>query len=575
MTGLQRLKYHVARDPEEQGRSKPAARFRGPGEPEGMTGPFNSDEAAARFFLDKLMQADERPSMRSAAAPDEPGTVPGMVLASQQELPVTGSHLLRFEQTSSEIPVFGGEALVELDPQRALVSVDVRLGDVRAAGTSPSLDGTEAVARIADVVGLAADADVIPPTLAWFHDDDTDTWHLAWHVKDVPGLPPEGRTGQGHGIGAGFRARHASADYLVDAHTGALLYWFSTAPTVGMPVLCAGIDEDDQPVEFYGSRLLGAPGLMASFELNDPLRRVRTLNLDFGDLEAAELPTAPVGQATGSFGEDQRAAVTAHSNGAMVQDFYKTVLQRNGIDDMGMELVSIVNCTCPADQSPPEWMNACWWKGRMWYGQVDRAGRLTSIARHLDVMAHEITHGVIETSSNLVYRDQSGALNESFADIVGTIVANWWKAPDRDDTSTWDWRIGAGLLPGGRPLRDFSDPASLGDPAHMDDYLHTSSDSGGVHTNSNIHNKAVHHLLTATRADGTAVLRVRDAALLAYLTLVQLTRQATFVDAREKMVDVATVYFSADPQRVAEVVAAIEAAYDAVGITGSQDTPWP
>ena len=110
MTGLQRLKYHVARDPEEQGRSKPAARFRGPGEPEAMTGPFNSDEAAARFFLDKLMQADDRPSMRSAAAPDEPGTVPGMVLASQQELPGTGSHLLRFEQTSSEIPVFGGEA---------------------------------------------------------------------------------------------------------------------------------------------------------------------------------------------------------------------------------------------------------------------------------------------------------------------------------------------------------------------------------------------------------------------------------------------------------------------------------
>ncbi|HSN44704.1 MAG TPA: M4 family metallopeptidase, partial [Propionibacteriaceae bacterium] len=241
----------------------------------------------------------------------------------------------------------------------------------------------------------------------------------------------------------------------------------------------------------------------------------------------------------------------------------------NGIDDMGMELISIVNCTSPTDQRPPQWLNACWWKGRMWYGQVDRAGRLTSMARHLDIMAHEITHGVIDTSSKLVYRDQSGALNESFADVLGTIVANWWKAPDREDTSTWDWRIGAGLLEGGLPLRDFSDPASLGHPAHMDDYLDTGADSGGVHTNSNIHNVAIYNLLTATRADGTAILRVRDVALLAYLTLVQLTRQATFADARVKMVDVANVYFSAEPERMSEVVAAIEDAYDDVGITES------
>ncbi|HSN44199.1 MAG TPA: hypothetical protein VLR88_09090, partial [Propionibacteriaceae bacterium] len=320
-----------------------------------MTGPFHSDEAAARFFLDKLLQTDERPSMRSAAAPDEPGTVPGMVLASQQELPGTGSHLLRFDQSSGAIPVFGGEAVVELDPQRALVSVDLRLGDVPAIGASPSIDGAEAVARVVEFVGLTVTPEVTPPTLAWFHEDAIDKWHLAWHVRDVPGLPPEGRSGLGHGIGAGFRARHASADYLVDAHSGALLYWFSTSPTVGMPVLCTGIDEDDVEVEFYGSRLLAAPGLAASFELNDPLRRVRTLDLAFDDLESAELPTAPIAFGTGAVGADHRAAVTAHNNGALVQDFYKTVLQRNGIDDMGMELISIVNCTSPTDQRPPQW----------------------------------------------------------------------------------------------------------------------------------------------------------------------------------------------------------------------------
>ncbi len=567
MSGLQRLKYHVADDVEAPGAARPATTFRGVDEPEEMIGPFNSDEAAARFYLDRLMRADQRPSMRSAAAPSEPGTVPGMVLTAQQGLPGTGTHLLRFGQQSGAIPVFGAEAVVELDSERALVSADVRLGDVPAVGASPTLESSEAVAKAAEAAEVTlAPGDVPPPTLAYFHDDEQDTWHLAWHVRDVPGLPPEARDEVGHGFGARFRARHASADYLIDAHTGQLLYYFSTAPTVGMPVRCSGVDENDAQVTFFGSRVTGVGGLATVFELADPLRRVRTFDLELDNLETATIPAAPVASTAGAFGDVNRAAVTAHRHGALVQDFYKSVLQRNGIDDMGMELVSIVNCTCPSDQPAPEWMNACWWNRRMWYGQVSNGSRLVSLARYLDVIAHEITHGVTETSSNLVYKDQSGALNESFSDIMGTIIANWWTAPDRDDVATWDWRIGAGLGQGGAPLRDFADPASVGDPAHMDDYLHTKRDSGGVHTNSNIHNLAFHNLLTAAREDGTRVLPVGDAALLAYLTLVQLTKLADFDDALEKMVDVAKVYFSADQARCDEVVAAIRKAYADVGI---------
>lgn len=570
MSGLQRLKYHAADDSEQPGTARPATTFRGRDEPEEMIGPFNSDEAAARFYLDRLMQADQRPSMRSAASPSDPGTVPGMVLAAQQGLPGTGTHLLRFGQQSGDIPVFGAEAVVELDAERSLVSVDARVGDVPAVGASPTLESAEAIAAVAETAGTAvAPGDVPPPTLTYFHDDETDTWHLAWQVRDVPALPLEARDEVGHGIGAGFRSRHTLADYLVDAHTGELLYYFSTSPTIGMPVRCSGVDEDDAPVSFFASRISGAGGLATSFELADPLRRVRTFDLELADLETAPIPAAPVASAAGAFGTQDRAAVTAHRYGALVQDFYKSVLQRNGIDDMGMELVSIVNCTCPSDQPAPEWMNACWWKKRMWYGQVSNGSRLVSLARYLDVIAHEITHGVTETSSNLVYRDQSGALNESFSDIMGTIIANWWTAPDRDDVATWDWRIGAGLGPGGAPLRDFANPASVGDPAHMDDYLHTKQDSGGVHTNSNIHNKAFHNLLTASREDGTRVLPVGDAALLAYLTLVQLTKLADFDDALGKMVDVAKVYFSADQARCDEVVAAVQKAYADVGIGGA------
>ena len=565
MTGLQRLTYHVAEDPERPGASRPARTFRGPGEPADVPiGPFNSDEAAARFFLERLLQRDGRPSMRSASEPGEPGTVPGMVLSSQQELPVTGSRLVRFTQTSRTIPVFGGQAVVELDRDRALVSAEVRLGDVPDVGTSPTLQAAEAVGRISAATAIQVEPSDLrqPPTLEYFHDDAAGTWHLAWHVRGVPGLPAEAEAEEGHGIGVGFRRRHALADYLVDAHSGELLSYFSTTPTLGIPVRLAGIDEDNVNVEFYGSRV-PAPN---EFELSDPLRHVRTYDLGHGDIDSASVPVAPVWHPAGAFGEPYRAAVTAHRHGALVQDFYRSVCQRNGIDDLGMELVSIVNCSCAADEPPPVWTNACWWNQRMWFGQVRVGERLVSLARHLDVFAHEITHGVIETSSNLLYRDQSGALNESFADIMGVIVANWYQAPEPEDTSTWEWGIGKGLGSDGKPLRDLADPASLGHPAHMRDYWVTTRDSGGVHRNSNIHNVAVHHLLTAVGDDHSPVISVRDAALLVYLTFVQLTTMATFADARQKMVEVANVYFSADQSRLDAAVAAIGAAYGAVGI---------
>lgn len=576
MSGLERLKYHVADDAGEPGTSRPAVQFRGPGETDDSIGPFNSDEAAARFFLERLLRSDGRPTMRSAAVATEPGTVPGMTLTAQQGLPGIGTSLLRFEQRSDGIPVFGAEALIELDPSRALVSADVRLGDVPDVGASPTLGSDEAVSRIAENADFEVTPDdVPPPTLAYFYREASDSWHLAWYVTDVPGLPPEALGGEGHRMGMGFRARHTYANYLVDAHNGEILYYYSTAPTFDIPVKCRGVDEHGEEVGFFGSKVVREPdesGITTLFTLIDPLRRVRTLDLELGDLERAAIPSEPVSSITGTFDADQRAAVTAHRYGSLVQDFYKSELQRNGIDDMGMELVSIVNCTCPSDQPAPEWFNACWWKRRMWYGQVNREGRLVSLAKYLDVIAHEITHGVTETSSNLVYRNQSGALNESFSDIMGVIIANWWTAPDREDVSTWDWNIGAGLGPRGTPLRSFSDPGSLGDPAHMNEYLHTTQDSGGVHTNSNIHNKAIHNLLTAVREDGVPVLSVGDTALLAYLTLIQLTRLAMFGDALEKMVDVARVYFSTDLDRCDEIVATVRRAYADVGI-GSEVSP--
>lgn len=100
----------------------------------------------------------------------------------------------------------------------------------------------------------------------------------------------------------------------------------------------------------------------------------------------------------------------------------------------------------------------------------------------------------------------------------------------------------------------------------MDDFLVTTSDHGGVHTNSSIHNKAAFNVLTATDADGNRVFPPREAALLFYLCLSRLNSMATFGDTAETMVDVAKVFYMGDPDERDTKVAAIEAAYAAVGI---------
>lgn len=568
MTGLQRLRYHVADDPDVQGTSREAVTFRGQGRHDDMaTGSFGSDEAAARYFLEQLLLRDGRPVMRSAAAPDRGLDMDQLALTGTNQLPATDSRIVRFAQHYQDIPIFGAEALVELDNQRALISADVRVANLLDVGTAPTIEQPEAIQHVARYTDTELSERTLPrSTLEFLYEAATDRWHLTWHIREVPALPREARADvtdarSSHRIGARFRASRERADYLVDAHTGEVLYYYGTNPTIAIPSKCNGFDEDGDLVEFYGAKV------SEGFYLHDPLRRVRTFDLELGDIDDAAVPTDPVANSSATFGNEYRAAVTAHRHGGLVQDFYKRVLQRDGIDDHGMELESFVNCSRADDQPPPEWINACWWNKRMWYGQArDGTGRLVSLARFLDIIAHELTHGVIESTSAVVYRDQSGALNESFADTFGVIIANWYRISVPENVCTWDWRIGAGLGVHGSPLRDYANPSSLGDPAHMDNYWWTKQDLGGVHANSNIHNKAVHAMLTSVGSDGNAVLSVEEWTVILYMTLLHLPQIAQFGDARQKVIDVVRIYLAGDPQRMAAAEAAAAAAYDSVGI---------
>ncbi len=483
MSALATFHYHVA---EDAGRDRAAARspesFRAESPAEAATDAtsvrFTSDEAAARFYLDELLGNDGREAVRSVVASDSPERVPGLVVESERDLRPLATHQVRFGQTHQAIPIFGASAIVELTEERDLVSVSAQLDEVSGVDPVESLSRADALRRVVDYTGRTVPAEAaVAGRLTFYKDEDTQSWHLAWLFRELPAEPPEGAHERsdgepeealaGHGLGP--RPVPPSVTYLVDAHDGAILFQFSAVPTaVPVPTRCTGVDEDGTQQTFLGQ--LVAAGNTTCL-LADALRSVHTYDLQFADIDSdPPVPESPVESATSGYGTTNRTAVSAHLNACRVQDFYKVILQRDGIDDRGMTLVSQVNTTASSMEAPPTLLNAFWWDKKMWYGQFRRDGRLVSLSRHLDVIAHELTHGVIETTSNLVYATQSGALNESFADIAGVIINNWYTARDPKDVATWIWEIGAGLRTNGGPLRDFADPARLGMPDHMDGF---------------------------------------------------------------------------------------------------------
>lgn len=186
--------------------------------------------------------------------------------------------------------------------------------------------------------------------------------------------------------------------------------------------------------------------------------------------------------ATGDLAVDE-----AYDGLGATYDFYWEMLSRNSIDDQGMPLNGHVHYG-------RKYNNAFWDGQRMVFGDGD--GVLTNrFTISVDIMGHELTHGVTEKEAQLIYYAQSGALNESISDVYGSLVKQYTRGKQAAEDA--DWLIGEGLLMeevNGVALRSMKDPGSAfeGDeqPGHMRDYVNTLEDDGGVHINSGIPNKA-------------------------------------------------------------------------------------
>ncbi|MFJ3880102.1 M4 family metallopeptidase [Streptomyces sp. NPDC090077] len=179
----------------------------------------------------------------------------------------------------------------------------------------------------------------------------------------------------------------------------------------------------------------------------------------------------------------------------LTRDFYQEVFQRDSIDDRGMRLNAFVHFGRKVN-------NAFWDGSEMLFGDGDGV-ELGNLTGSLTVAGHELTHGVVDHTSGFEYHNQSGALNESMADVFGSLVKQWSMKQTVEEA---DWLIGAEVwTPGieGDALRSMKAPGTAYDnplvgkdpqPDRMSRFVHLPDtprgDNGGVHFNSGIPNKA-------------------------------------------------------------------------------------
>jgi thermolysin len=185
-----------------------------------------------------------------------------------------------------------------------------------------------------------------------------------------------------------------------------------------------------------------------------------------------------------------------------------------------------------------DYVNAYWNGSQMAYGDGNGT-TFVELSGDLDVVGHELSHGVTEATSNLIYQNESGALNEAFSDIMGTAIEYY--------NGTGNWTIGEDINISGNGIRNMANPNEDGDPSHYAQRYTGTGDNGGVHINSGIANHWFYLLVNggqnanATYASGTNVQSISLAAAenIAFLGFTSLSSSADFCAARAATMAVA------------------------------------
>ncbi|HET7616290.1 MAG TPA: M4 family metallopeptidase, partial [Bacillales bacterium] len=447
-----------------------------------------------------------------------------------------GMKHFKFVQTVDGVPVDGSYFYVHVDKHGTVRSVN---GDVAPAfdgkinSTKPSINKKDAIEAGWDSIGLTREDTIVKKskrfpvapgkkeTVKNTHQkanlviyDDKGTPKLAYHVV-LQFIQPNPGNWQ----------------IYVDAKDGSILHKTNAVAYDG-PVsgYGYGVLGDYKPLNLYLSG-----GYYYLFDTTKPMSGVIETRTAQNSTYLPGPYLVDYDNAFTSSGEG--AAVDANYYAGVVYDFYYNRFGRNSFDNAGSTIRSTVHYA-------NNYNNAFWNGQQMVYGDGD-GSTFIPLSGDLDVVGHELTHAVTERTAGLQYHDQPGALNESMSDVFGVLI-EWENYVVGDEVYT----------PGisGDALRSLKNPPKYGQPDNMGDYVYTSADHGGVHTNSGIPNKAGYLTMSQLGRNKSAQIYYR--ALTLYLG-----PTSTFSDARAALLQSA-----ADLYGYGSEYNAVANAWDQVGV---------
>jgi bacillolysin len=464
----------------------------------------------------------------------------------------------RLDQIHRGVRVFGGE-LVRQSQGGQTVSV---FGDLYAGigiDVEPTISAEYAAGIVAGLTGVTVGPELAPELLALPKDDGA--YVLA------------------------YRLRVLAADdltvYFIDAGTGDVALQYSDLQTtVGTG---KGVYNDTKKLSTtarsgtYLAIDLMRPPAIYTYDMKGSLTRTQ---LYLNGL--VTLNDSDVAADTDNDWSDS-AAVDAHAYAGWTYDYLYKRFNRQGLDNRNLTMTSLVHPVRREDyaSAPPSVINLYYLnafyagRGIMVYGEglpdgVTAGGRKWDyFSGAIDVVAHELAHGVTDYTSGLIYRNESGALNEAFSDIIGTAVEHFYQ-PAGTGYLKADYLLGEDLTSPSSPFRSMSNPQAYGDPDHYSKLYTGAADNGGVHHNSGIANHAFYLAIEGgtNRTSGLSVQGVGAASRekiekVFYRGFTQmLPANATFSMARAATLQAARDLYGAG----SDVERAMEQAWTAVGV---------
>lgn len=484
-----------------------------------------------------------------------------VVSRTDEDTLVDGRTHVRLRQLHRGVPVLGASLTRQVDDTGTTVSLFGSTYDGITIDVTPAFDAEGAAAIVAMASGTAPGPDHMP-TLCIFPDDEG--YRLAYRSTI-------------------FTAEGATT-FIVDAKTGSVLRESDGLRAQSAVGVGTGVLGDQKKMSVtpdttgFTTRDPLRPPLLTTYDMRENLQR--TLDFLNGRISLGTTDRALDADNTWTDG----AVVDAHAQTGYFYDYYFTRFGRRGLDDNNLRLLSIVHPVPRASvlsQSSATinafYLNAFYaGSGVMVYGEglpsnLTAGGqRWNYLSGALDVVAHELTHGVTDYTSDLLYEFESGALNESFSDMMGTAVEFFFQQPGSGSMKA-DYLVGEDVVtPGG--IRSMENPAAYGQPDHYSKRIQVpiTRDNGGVHTNSGIPNHVYYLAIEGgtNRTSGLGVQGVGQAnreqiEKVMYRAFTQLMpSNATFAVARAVTIQAAVDLYGAS----SAAVRALTQAWTAVGV---------